>query len=54
MIRRTRRAAVRRPSVIHAMCEDYRAGATYDRAADEADRGKRKIGCPVQVLWGGP
>lgn len=46
------RAAARRPSVIHAMCEDYRAGATYDRAADEADRGKRKIACPVQVLWG--
>jgi haloacetate dehalogenase len=46
------RAACRRPSVIHAMCEDYRAGATYDRAADEADRGERRIACPVQVLWG--
>jgi haloacetate dehalogenase len=41
------------PSVIHAMCEDYRAGATYDRLADEADKEARNIiGCPVQVLWG--
>jgi haloacetate dehalogenase len=42
------------PSVIHAMCEDYRAGATYDRLLDEADKAAgRKIACPVQVLWGG-
>ncbi len=47
------KAAARRPSVIHAMCEDYRAGASYDVAADEADRGKKKIDCPVQILWGG-
>ncbi|MGH2532474.1 MAG: alpha/beta fold hydrolase [Thermomicrobiales bacterium] len=40
------------PATIHAMCEDYRAGATYDFAMDEADRGKRRIGCPVLVLWG--
>jgi hypothetical protein len=25
------RAAVHNPAVVHAMCEDYRAGATYDR-----------------------
>ncbi|WP_035858609.1 alpha/beta fold hydrolase [Cryptosporangium arvum] len=44
---------VRDPKVIHAVCEDYRAGATCDRAADEADRAAgRRIGCPVQVLWG--
>ena len=34
------------------MCEDYRAGATYDVAADEADRGVKKIAAPTQVLWG--
>jgi haloacetate dehalogenase len=43
----------RDPAVIHAMCEDYRAGATYDRLRDEEDKAAgRKIGCPVQVLWG--
>lgn len=43
----------RDPHVVHAMCEDYRAGAGYDRLLDEADmKAGRKIGCPVQVLWG--
>jgi haloacetate dehalogenase len=41
------------PATIHAICEDYRAGATYDFALDEADRGKRRIACPVLALWGG-
>ena len=36
----------------HAMCEDYRAGAGFDRKLDDEDRGVRKIACPVQVLWG--
>jgi haloacetate dehalogenase len=36
---------------VHAICEDYRAGATVDRALDEADRG-RHIACPVLCLWG--
>lgn len=40
------------PAVVHAMCEDYRAGAGYDVAADEADRGVRKIAAPLQVIWG--
>jgi len=40
------------PATIHAMCEDYRAGATIDFAMDEADRGTRRIACPVLVLWG--
>jgi len=41
------------PKTIHAMCEDYRAGATYDRLADEEDMAAgRTIACPVQVLWG--
>jgi haloacetate dehalogenase len=47
------RTAVRDPAAVRAMCEDYRAGATYDRLLDEEDRGKKKISCPVQVLWGG-
>ncbi len=39
------------PAVIHASCEDYRAGASIDLAHDEADL-TRKIGCPVLALWG--
>jgi haloacetate dehalogenase len=42
----------RDPATIHAICEDYRAGATYDFQLDEADRGKRRISCPTLVLWG--
>jgi haloacetate dehalogenase len=46
-------ASAKKPSVIHAMCEDYRAGAGFDRLLDEADKAAgRKIACPVQVLWG--
>jgi haloacetate dehalogenase len=41
------------PDTIHAMCEDYRAGATIDFELDEADRGKRRIACPVLALWAG-
>jgi haloacetate dehalogenase len=40
------------PEVVHAICEDYRAGATFDFQLDEADRGTRKIACPVLALWG--
>ena len=40
------------PETIHAACEDYRAAATYDFKLDDADRGHRKIGSPVLVLWG--
>jgi haloacetate dehalogenase len=39
------------PETIHAMCEDYRAGATFDFKLDEADRGRRRLTCPVLVLW---
>ncbi|GJD52449.1 Fluoroacetate dehalogenase [Methylobacterium crusticola] len=39
------------PERIHATCEDYRAGAGPDRAADEADRASgRRIACPTLVL----
>ena len=40
------------PSRIHAFCEDYRAGATRDIEADEADLAAGKtIGCPTQLIW---
>jgi len=43
----------RDPARIHAFCEDYRAGATLDRAADEADlAASRVIGAPTLVLSG--
>ncbi len=45
------RRCVREPDTIHAMCEDYRAGATLDFELDEADRGSRRITCPVLALW---
>jgi haloacetate dehalogenase len=45
--------AFRRPDVIAASCEDYRAGATLDAQHDRADRAAgRKIACPVLLLWG--
>lgn len=41
------------PEHIHATCNDYRAGATYDLAADVVDHAaERKIACPTLVLWG--
>jgi haloacetate dehalogenase len=41
------------PETIHAMCEDYRAGATIDMRLDEMDQKEgRRIACPVQALWG--
>ncbi|WP_338661677.1 alpha/beta hydrolase [Pararoseomonas sp. SCSIO 73927] len=40
------------PAAVHAACEDYRAGWTRDQEADEADRGRRRIGAPLLVLWG--
>ena len=38
------------PDAIHAMCEDYRAGASIDLVHDEADFGD-KVNCPVLALW---
>ena len=34
------------------MCEDYRAAVSVDFQQDQADRGTRKIDCPMLVLWG--
>ncbi len=39
------------PDTIHAICEQYRAAATLDFQHDEADRGTRRITCPVLALW---
>ena len=39
------------PSVVQAICEDYRAGATMDREHDDADLGRRRITCPLLALW---
>lgn len=44
---------IRNPETIHAMCEVYRAGATFDNDLDEADRGHRRIECALLVLWSG-
>ncbi|TDC53618.1 alpha/beta hydrolase [Jiangella ureilytica] len=44
--------AIHDPATVRAMLEDYRAGLSVDRAADEADRAAgRRISCPVLVLW---
>ncbi len=43
----------RNPETIHAICEDYRAGAGIDLEHDEKDfKAGRKIECPVLLLWG--
>ncbi|MBV9919196.1 MAG: alpha/beta hydrolase [Solirubrobacterales bacterium] len=39
------------PSVVQEICEDYRAGAGIDRDHDDADRGARRIECPLLALW---
>ncbi len=47
------RASCNEPTRIHAMCEDYRAGASVDLAQDEADLAAgRRITCPVLAVWG--
>lgn len=47
------RRQAREPARIAAMCADYRAGATTDRAIDEADRAEgRKIAVPLMFLYG--
>ena len=44
--------ALRDPASAHAICEEYRAGATIDRERDTNDRrAGRKIQCPTLVLW---
>jgi pimeloyl-ACP methyl ester carboxylesterase len=43
--------ALRRPGTAHAMCDDYRAGASIDEA-HQAETRDRRITCPLLVLWG--
>ncbi|GHE39208.1 hydrolase [Streptomyces longispororuber] len=46
------RQATRRPEVVRAMLEDYRAGLTVDRFHEEADRDAgRRVTCPALALW---
>lgn len=46
-------APFRDPSRVHAMCEDYRAGAGADYTYDKADRDAgNKITIPLLALWG--
>nr|WP_204343022.1 alpha/beta hydrolase [Micromonospora terminaliae] len=45
-------AKLGRPAAVHAICEQYRAAATLDYEHDRADRGRRRIACPVLALWG--
>lgn len=40
------------PAAIHATCEDYRAAESIDLEHDDADFARRKIECPLLVLWG--
>ena len=40
------------PEGIRASCDDYRAAADIDLEHDEADFGRRRIDCPLLVLWG--
>lgn len=47
------RAQAMEPERLHAMCADYRAGATTDRFDDEADRAAgNKITVPLRFLYG--
>ena len=46
-------APFRDPSRVHAMCEDYRAGAYADYDIDKADHDAgKKITIPMLALWG--
>lgn len=48
-------AATRRPEVIHAICDDYRASAFIDAPQDEADeQAGRTLAVPVLAAWQDP
>lgn len=47
------RSCFSKPEVIHASCEDYRAGASCDPEFDAVDRkAGRQIACPMLAVWG--
>jgi haloacetate dehalogenase len=46
--------ALRDPVTVHAICQEYRAALTIDRADDLEDRRTgNRIDCPTLVLWSG-
>lgn len=46
------REATRKPEVVRAMLEDYRAGLTIDREHEELDRAEgNRLRMPLLVLW---
>src|SRR3569623_3010047 len=46
-------APFRDPARLHAMCEVYRAGATFDYDIDKSDfEAGKKITIPMLALWG--
>ncbi|MFN3662076.1 alpha/beta fold hydrolase [Yoonia sp.] len=46
------RAQAADPAHLHAMCADYRAGASFDRALDDTDKAAgRRIAVPLHFLW---
>ena len=46
------RKQMRDPARVHAMCEDYRAGASIDRSLDLAGRARgTKIAAPLLFVW---
>jgi haloacetate dehalogenase len=46
------REQIRDPARVHAMCEDYRAGASIDRRLDLVDRSRgAKIAAPLLFIW---
>lgn len=47
--------AARRPEVIHAICDDYRASAFIDAGQDENDQADRRtLAMPVLAAWQDP
>lgn len=45
-------AALQDAATVHAICEEYRAASTVDRAEDQRDRARNRfIVCPLLVLW---
>jgi len=53
-VQRDYAAVLQDPAHAHAICEEYRAGASIDRGHDQDDRAAgRKIACPTLVLWSG-
>ena len=47
----TYRSLLDDPGTVQAICEDYRAGAGVDRDHDDADRGRRRVECPLLAVW---